>query len=209
MDKISLKTRGRFIITLFALYICGQLYAQEFNAGLFGGVTASQVDGDFYKGFNKLGLTAGAFVNREIDYNIYWQLEIKYVSRGAYKGSDPNDPLIFKAVYRYAEIPLSVHYLYADRIQAEIGISPDILLNYASYENNIRTDPALDPENHRFGMNAFAGIYYWFTQAAGVGFRYTYSVITFRDLDEWHNFLYRGYFHNVLCLTVAYKFRHP
>ena len=209
MDRILPNSKSIVISALVALFICGPAQAQEFNAGFFGGVTASQVDGDLYSGFNKLGLTAGAFVNREIDYNIYWQLEIKYVSRGAYKGSDPNDPSIFKVVYRYAEIPLSVHYLYAERVQAEIGISPDVLLHYASYEDNIRTDPALDPSNHRFGMNAFAGIYYWFTPAAGVGFRYTYSVITFRDLDEWHNYLYRGYFHNVLCLTAAYRFRHP
>ncbi len=49
---------------------CCSVRAQEFNAGIFGGVTASQVDGDSYGGYNKLGFTAGVFVNREIDNNI-------------------------------------------------------------------------------------------------------------------------------------------
>jgi hypothetical protein len=184
------------------------LNAQEFNAGIFGGVTASQVDGDTYGGFNKIGLTAGAFVNRELDYNIYWQLEIKYVSRGAYENYGPDDPRIYKTSYHYLELPLSVHYLFDGKIQAEIGISPEVLISYASFDEygKIENDPA---ENRPFGLSAFAGIYYWFIPSTGVGLRYTYSAIPFRDPQEWHNAMNRGYFHNVLCLTLAFKFYHP
>jgi len=185
------------------------LNAQEFNAGVFGGVTASQVDGDTYGGFNKLGLTGGVFVNRELDYNIYWQLEIKYVERGAYENFGPEDPRIDKTVYRYIEFPLSVHYLFDEKVQIEIGISPEVLIHYAAFDEYDKLDPSLYPDNHRFGLSAFAGIYYWFIPSTGVGLRYTYSAIPFRDPQEWHNAMNRGYFHNVLALTLAYKFYHP
>lgn len=183
------------------------LHAQEFNAGVFGGVTVSQVDGDTYGGFNKLGLTGGAFVNRELDYNIYWQLEIKYVERGAYEDFGSGIPS-YKTVYRYLELPLSVHYLFDGRIQAEIGISPEVLLSYAYYEGGYKVEYD-QTENRPFGLSAFAGIYYWFIPSTGVGLRYTYSAIPFRDPQEWHNAMNRGYFHNVLALTMAYKFYHP
>jgi hypothetical protein len=175
---------------------------------VFGGVVASQVDGDAYGGFNKLGMTAGLYVNRELDLDIYWQLGIKYVSRGAYENFGPNDPRIDKTVFRYIEIPLSVHYLHRETFQVELGFSPEVLLSYASFDEYGKTDPALYPDNRRFGVSAFAGIYYWFIPSTGVGLRYTYSAISFRDPKEWNNAQFRGYFHNVLCLTMAYKFKH-
>ena len=70
------------------------------------GYTASQVDGDSYSGFNKLGFTAGAFINRLIAYDIYWQVEIKYVTRGVYKGPTDNDPTLYRSGYHYVEIPI-------------------------------------------------------------------------------------------------------
>jgi len=108
--------------------LCLCLSGQKFNTGLFGGISASQVDGDAFTGFNKLGLTAGAYVNRHIKYNIYWQVEVKYVSRGVYKGLGENDPTLYKSGYHYIELPLSVHYLHDQQILVEAGTSPEILV---------------------------------------------------------------------------------
>ncbi len=51
-------------------------------------------------------------------------------------------------------------------------------------------------------------MYYWFKPSLGVGLRFTYSAIPFRDPEEWHNPMNRGYFHNGLSLTLAYQFKH-
>ena len=186
--------------------------AQEFNAGIFGGVVASQVDGDQYSGFKKLGMTAGVFVNREIDRNIYWQAEIRYVNKGAYESEKVDQSLVgyYKSVFRIVEVPLSVNYLFNEQVQPELGIAPEVLISYASYDGNGRTDPSLDPDNRRFGMSVFAGIIYWFVPSTGIGLRYTYSAIPFREPNPGTLPLrYRGYFHNVLSLTLAFKFKHP
>lgn len=182
------------------------LRAQQFNAGAFAGVTASQVDGDTYGGFNKLGMTAGLFVNRYIDYNIYWQLELKYVMRGVY--DRPNDNFLYKSSYHYLEFPLSVHYLFDEKIQVELGISPEVLLFARFWDQDGLMDPSSYPDNRRLGLSVFGGLYYWFTSYTGVGIRYTYSAIPFRKPEEWNNPQYRGYFHNVLCLTLAFRFNH-
>jgi hypothetical protein len=43
------------------------LKAQEFRAGLIGGIVASQVDGDRIGGFYKAGFSGGLFVYRDLN----------------------------------------------------------------------------------------------------------------------------------------------
>lgn len=198
----------RFILLMCIILLTLSLHGQQVNAGFFGGVTASQVDGDSYKGFNKLGLTAGAFVNQFIAYNIHWQIEIKYVTRGVYEGPTTDNPTLYKSGYHYVEIPLSVHYLHDEKIQVEAGTSPEVLVKSTFWDEDGLIDPASYPENRRLGLSVFGGLYYWFNSSTGVGIRYTYSAIPFRDPQEWNHPRYRGYFHNVICLTAAYKFMH-
>jgi hypothetical protein len=194
------------LLFVSALLMTGSSFGQKFNAGVFGGVTASQVDGDSYGGFNKLGMTAGAFVNRFIEYDIYWQLEIKYVMRGVYEAPELNANFLYKSSYHYLEFPISVHYLFDEKIQGEIGISPEVLLFEKFWDQDGIMDPSSYPDNRRVGLSVFAGLQYWFASTFGIGLRYTYSAIPFRKPEEWNNPQYRGYFHNVLCLTAAYKF---
>lgn len=196
------------MILLISMLPWTGISAQEFNGGIFGGVTVSQVDGDYYKGYHKLGMTAGFFVNREIDNNFYWQLELKYVARGAFE-NDPQNYVYDKTVYRYIEIPLSVNYLFNEKYQVELGISPEVLLQYAAFDANGKLDSRNYPSNNRFGLSVFTGILYWFVPNTGVGFRFTYSAISFRDPQEWNNPQNRGLFHNVLAFTVAHKFKTP
>jgi len=206
--------RSRLQILFPVLLVTGMLLwplsssGQQFNAGLFGGVTASQVDGDTYGGFNKLGMTAGAFVNRYIEHDIFWQVEIKYAMRGVYEGPGLNNNFLYKSSYHYLEFPLSVHYLFNEKIQVELGVSPEVLLFARFWDQDGLMDPSSYPDNRRIGLSVFGGVYYWFASSIGVGIRYTYSAIPFRKPQEWNNPQYRGYFHNVLCLTVAYQFNH-
>lgn len=196
-------------ILIWNLAFCIQiapLDGQPLNAGIFAGVNASQVSGDSYTGFNKLGLTAGFFLNRLIDYHIYWQAEIKYGIRGVYQGPAENDPTLYRSAYHILEIPLSVHYVYEKRIMVEIGTSPELLLAARFWDENGIMDPSTYPENRRLGLNVFAGLGYWFNEKITAGLRYTNSAIPFRDPEEWNHPRYRGYFHNVITLSLSYRF---
>ena len=195
-----------FLFVIICFIFFGGATAQNFNTGIFGGVTAAQVDGDSYSGYNKLGITAGAFVNREIDYHIYWQFEIKYVSRGVYQGPTQTNIVSFGSTYRYIEVPLSLHYLYNHRIQVEAGTSPEVLIHVKFWDEDGIIDPSIYPDNRRFGLSVFSGIHYWFNKVLSAGIRYTYSAIPFRDPQEWNHPRYRGYYHNVISLTAAYRF---
>jgi len=185
--------------------------AQEFNAGIFGGMNASQVDRDGYGGYNKLSPTGGVYVNREFSTNFFWQLELKYGGRGALYMDENVVEDYHKTSFRYIELPLSIHYLMDDRVQVEIGISPDVLISFVAYDDQ-RNQVPLEEKlggNRRFGLNAFTGINYWIRPSFGVGLRFTYSVIPY-SLREGASVRYldSGYFHNVLSLTLAYQFQH-
>ena len=183
--------------------------AQEFSAGFFGGINVSQVSGDSYSGFNKLGFTGGVFVNRLIDKDFYWQAEIKYGTRGVYEGPTDGNPTLYKSAYHILELPLSVNYLFDDRIMVELGTSPEVLLTTRFYDENGLMDKSSYPDNRTIGLSVFAGISYWFNPQVMAGLRYTNSAIPFRDPEEWNNPQYRGHFHNVISLTMAYRFKQP
>ncbi len=193
------------------VFLITQVNAQEFNAGLFGGITASQVDRDGYGGYTKLGLAGGAFVNREFNTNFYWQLEIKYGGRGVYFFSPTNVYDFKKTSFHYIELPLSVHYLHAEKFQGEIGLSPDVLISFAAYDDQRNKVPLEEKlgGNNRFGLNVFAGFHYWFLPTTGVGLRITYSAIPYSKREGASvRYLDSGYFHNVLALTLTYRIGH-
>jgi len=184
-------------------------YGQQFNAGLFGGVNVSQVSGDTYTGFNKLGFNAGVFVNSLIDKHFYWQAEIKYGTRGVYQGPTDSNQSLYRSSYHILELPLSVNYLFDEKIQVELGTSPEVLVTTLYWDENGLMDKSTYPDNRRFGLSVFAGMGYWFGNRMMAGLRYTNSAVPFRDPEEWNNSQYRGYFHNAISLTLAYRIKHP
>jgi len=184
------------------------LNGQALNAGIYAGINASQVAGDSYTGFNKLGLNAGFFMNQLIEYDIYWQVELRYGTRGVYQGPTDNSQTLYKSAYYILELPLSVHYLYDERIMVEIGTSPELLLGTRFWDEYGLMDSSTYPENRRFGLSVFGGVGFWFNDKIMAGLRYTNSAIPFRDPEEWNNAQYRGYFHNVFSLSIIFRFKH-
>ena len=199
-----------FFTVLLPLLFLGVVHAQKFEGGFYGGLTASQIDNDSYFGFNKLGLTAGAFIERPIMENLHWQMEVKFTMRGAYKRAMDNDPTIDLSQMSYIEIPLSVHYLFTDNIQVGLGFSPDVLISQRYEDEDGLLNPQSYPALRSFGINVFGDVIYWMNEHHGVGIRYTYSAIPFYVFDAAATrYRYKGYFHNVLQLTYHYQFHRP
>lgn len=186
----------------------GQTQTYPLNFGLFGGITASQVNGDTYAGFRRIGFNVGGFMNQYIVADIYWQAELKYVTRGVYKGPEDFDPTLYRSNYHYIELPLSTNYLHDEKLLVELGISPEVLLS-VSYEDEYgELSPSNFPDNRTFGLSVFIGFGYWFSERMGANLRYTNSAIPFRDPQEWNNAQYKGYFHSVISLSLTYRFKH-
>jgi hypothetical protein len=124
-----------------------------------------------------------------------------------YKGPEDYDPTLYRSTYNYLEVPLSTHYMHDEKFLVELGISPEVLLSTSYEDENGELNPSSYPENRTFGLSVFAGFGYWFSQGMGVNLRYTNSAIPFRDPQEWNNAQYKGYFHNVISLSLTYRFK--
>lgn len=206
MDEKKKRFPGIGILILLWLALPISAVGQQVHVAMYGGINVSQVHGDIYTGFNKLGFNVGLSVNRLIDRHFHWQAEVKYSTRGVYEGPTDNNQSLYKSSYHILEFPLSVNYLFDERIKVELGTSPEVLLTTFFWDENGLMDRSTYPDNRRIGLSVFAGIGYWFSERMMAGIRYTNSAVPFRDPEEWNNSQYRGYFHNAISVSLAYRF---
>jgi hypothetical protein len=184
------------------------LFSQKFEGGFFGGLSASQIDGDAYSGYNKVGITAGAYFTREINRNLNWKTELRFIQKGAYKKNTENDPTLFKTTLQYVEVPIILQYFYNKKVFLEAGIIPEILLsNKEETENGVTPFNEISHPFNRFVIEGTAGVGYFLTNHIAAGFRYSYSLLPISDFAL--GTLYRakrGSDNNVLSFTLYYHF---
>jgi opacity protein-like surface antigen len=183
-------------------------YSQPFEGGFFGGMSASQVDGDTYSGFNKVGLTAGGYVSSEFNRQWKWKAELRYIQKGAFKKTSIENPDYYRLAIHYVEIPFMIQYFLNDQLFFEAGLAPDVYL-FHNEEDEFGDIPGDEgPAYHRFGLNAGAGLGYFITDNIIAGIRNSYSVIPMRDHASGQTYLLnRGQYNNVLALSLYYHFR--
>ena len=204
-----MKIKYLFILSL--LFLLTGLAAQNFQGGVSGGLNAARIDGDGHEFYGKLGLNAGVFAARAIVPDLlYWQIEIKYTSRGKYHiYRDPTGGIVDLSLIdlRYAELPLSIHYFLNEKVQLELGLSPDLLLK-EHYEDGDGILPAEDANDlRRFGITAFAGANYFVLEPLAVGIRFNYSVVPFYKFSAYAvRYRDSGWFHDVLSINARYYF---
>lgn len=104
--------------------------AQNFNAGIKGGFSASQINGDQVAGYNKLGIGIGGYISYPININHEFRMEMYYIGKGSSKREYPEfyDFTSFKIHLDYIEVPLLVRGLFKDLFYWEAGISVATLI---------------------------------------------------------------------------------
>lgn len=183
-------------------------HAQSFNAGLVGGLSGTQLDGDGLSGFNKLGLYAGAYVNREINDRWSWQFEMAYSQKGSRRVVKPetlDDGPWIRLQMHYIDVPLLVIWDFRDDIAIEGGVSGNLLLSYAY--NDLRNNQ-LNTNFSRFESAILLGARYQVQAQLYVFARANYSLFS---IDPNANFLpffallQRGTYNNVITLGLRYQ----
>jgi len=199
------------IVLSILLVLTLQGAAQKFQGGITAGLNAARIDNDTDELYGKLGLNAGAFVARQTSIGqLFWQLELKYTSRGKYdiQRDQAGNILGLDLIdLRYIEMPVSLHYFINERLQAELGVAPDVLIReyYADENGAIPLDNANDLR--RFGITAFAGINYFVRPELAFGIRFNYSVIPFYKFEAFAiRYRNSGWFHDVLSINARYYF---
>lgn len=145
--------------TLFVIGLAIQLQAQlQFDGGVKLGAITSQVAGDTYAGYNKIGLTGGAFVEIIFSDKNSVQLEILYSQKGS--RNKPNtkngDFSYYRLVLNYIEIPVSYIY-HRDRLAFEGGLYYGILLHSSQDTGGGEVDVVPPYLNYDFGGQVGVG----------------------------------------------------
>jgi hypothetical protein len=199
MSKISIYILG--LLLFFPVFS----FSQYFEGGAVAGLSASQVDGDTYWGFNKLGLLGGGWVRRMFTYNLGSQLEVRYVMKGAYESDNVNNIVYYKLVLHYVDVPVMINYFYRKRVLFELGLSPEFLV-YNREDDQYGQTPEDAPSFHMLNMSAIGGIGYVFLERFTANVRYNYSAFPIREHASGQTYLLnRGQYNNVLTFSIYYQ----
>ncbi|MBS2096684.1 porin family protein [Carboxylicivirga linearis] len=170
--------KKQILILFISLFCFITIQAQEFRAGFTGGPTMSQVDGDTYAGFNKLGFSLGGFVSRQISPSIDLQFDISYIQKGARRA-----PNIEKAIYDdyeidlgYIQFPVTARYHFRD-FSVEGGIAIATLLHDDEFwdEQSIKGNEGVPPFKSLEFSTVF-GLNYHISERLWINGRLLYSL---------------------------------
>lgn len=190
------------IIILFTISIFTQ--AQEFNAGVYGGLVAAQLDGDTYNGYNKPGIIVGSYVNREFNKKLLWQMGLRYSQKGS-KFTNSKLGLYYKSQLHYLELPLTIQYYYKKKISFEVGASLNYLIKAMEDKDGFGLYEA-DPPFNKFELASIAGIYYHFSDKLAVGMHFSYSLNAVRPYSSGYEaFMDKGQHNNIFYFALYYK----
>ncbi len=155
-----------------------------FKAGVTGGGAFTQVDGDGYSGWNKVGTAIGGFVYNNFGWKkTSLQMELQYINKGSRKPPKQNNGFTYyKIVLNYVEVPLLVKYRHK-KFNFETGLSYAQLIRQREFD----LSGELIPREYQGGnfkkydvlFNAGAG--YFFTEKFSLNVRYSYSVLPVRN----------------------------
>lgn len=199
---------NKFLITIFLLVAANVLFAQRFDAGLIAGFNGSQVEGDYFKGYNKAGILAGIFVQTDVAPAIVAGMEIKYSQKGSRKKYDPKQPEVEKYVMRlgYIDIPIFMGFRTNERSMIIAGIAPGVLIHSKELDNYGEFPKEDQHPFNTFDLQPFLGFQFDFLERASIDLRLALSVLPIRNQPSgtnyyWHN----NQFNNVISLAVYYR----
>ena len=165
----------KFWLFFSFLLISGFSYSQKLDAGLFAGLSTSQIDGDGQKGFNMSGLNLGLFTQIDIGQKSNLRLELAFLQKGAKEPVNDSTGCgnCFKLKLNYIEVPL-VYILNWKDLAFEAGLGVDILVS--KKESNIGGTFDSDVIYKPFSMMVLFGVSYNFSDNWGIALRTNNSV---------------------------------
>jgi hypothetical protein len=222
---------GRFICCLPLLLLCclganaqDNYYIEQphmtFNGGLIFGANFTQVDGDTYSGYNKIGINAGGVVY--VHFNSFFgvSMELLYSQKGSRGMTDESSVALGEYIGRYginvnyAEVPLLLHGItkvYNRKMDFEGGASYGRLIN--SSEWVVADQPVvINPIQNRFNnidLNYIIGASIQLYKKWYVDGRFQYSIIPIRPTDRvpiGYSYGNKGQFNNLCVLRLMYYF---
>lgn len=138
-----MKEKLSHIILGFLLVLANNVcYSQLFKGEIIGGLSRSQVDGDFCYRFKKTGFEGGVGVVAPIYKNWSLSLETLYSQKGSKQKQMYNDSLdgSYKLRLNYVSVPFMIQYTDRDNVSAGVGVSYNRLVFVDEYKDGYKVD---------------------------------------------------------------------
>lgn len=201
-----------FTLALFFI-IHSNFYSQVFKVGVMAGLSGSQVEGDGYGGYNKLGFIVGGFTNVDISEKFSTQLEMYFINKGSQKNPNTSqgDYDAFNLNINYVEFPLALRYHYK-KFMVELGLYGSKFLSYTmSDEFGELTDEPFPFKSYDFG--GLVGLNYSVSDHFIFNLRSKNSLLPIRDFQNYdqqigilNQLFNRGWYNLDLNFTIRYQF---
>ncbi len=197
------------LLIIFFLICAVHVNAQRFDAGLVGGLNATQVDGDSFHGYHKAGIVLGAFVETKLSEKTYAGMELKYAQKGSRENPHEDDAELRKYIMRlgYIDIPFYFGYQTNDRLSVLGGISFGYLMHGGEWDNYGKF---IEPEQKPFkdfDYQAFLGGRFKINEKLKFDLRFAYSFMPVRKLPaESYWYWWDDQFNNVISTCIYYTF---
>jgi hypothetical protein len=226
MDK-SRKFAALIVITIILTGFFNKGLAQEddgephgyyveqprtFYGGLTAGANFSQVDGDYFAGYNKVGVNVGGIVYAQLEKHIAASLEILYSQKGS-KSTGPRE--VDNGSYitdyginlNYAEIPVMINYFDKRKSHFGAGLSYSRL---TSSSEDLFTSPAnnVDLSKYPFkssDLNAVAGFELHLVKGLFLNVRFQYSLTPVRS-NVLPDYSRSSQYNNLFVFRLMYLF---
>jgi len=199
------------------------MYIEEprlFYGGLIVGGNFSQVDGDYYAGYRKVGLNAGGIAYAQLKKHLALSLEILYSEKGSKSDGpqpSPAEPKIIVTKYginsQYAEIPVMVNYFDKRKSHFGVGVSYSRLI--ASKET-LQIDTFVSVQNvdlnskypfRKDNFDLLAGIELHLVKGLFLNVRFQYSITPIRSQLPPAAYARATEYNNMWVLRLMYLFQ--
>jgi hypothetical protein len=197
-----------FFISIL-LSISSLLTAQNFHAGLIGGLSTSFISGISNAGFNKIGLLGGGFVNYEVNEKTSLQSEIYYIEKGCHKNPNPNHNYYdtYRLNLQYLEVPVLFCFLSTSNIIFEVGPSVAWMIGHSEKDEYGTIVNAMPFKQNDIGIDL--GLRIPFKKGFSFDFRLFNSVLPVRKhASGAHYRLNLGQYNSVIGFRLIYQFKH-
>jgi len=196
----------KLLLPILLLFVANVVFAQRFDGGILAGFNATQVEGDTYKGYNKPGIVAGAYVETDIAPAVFAAMEIKFSQKGARKKSTLKDPEIYIMRLNYVEMPVYVAFRTNERGSIIGGLSTGFLLSGKEFNIDGEFPPQDQEPFKKIDLQPFIGFQFDFLENVKADLRFAFSVLPVRGKPINTNYYWQNnQFNNVITLALYYQ----
>lgn len=203
----------RILFLIISLILTITCTAQVFKPGIILGLSAAQIEGDGYGGYDKIGFIAGGYVNTDLSEKVSTQFEIYFINKGSFDALHPDkgDFDSYKVNLNYIEIPVVFQYN-QQKFNFEAGVYIGKLIGTPKIYDEIGERFVYQYPFKSIDFGGLLGISYHLNNHFSLNLRSKNSLIPIRDfpnLDQGgllNNLLNNGWYNVDLNFSVRYEF---